>query len=133
MNNPLGALADKLADVFAHEGERTRAILSAGFAKTVDAARVDGALAVPIGSGGRLRTARGRLLGWSLRETAGNPATVTIYGGSDNTDPTKVLATIPLAANAGATLLPSTPGVFYGEGITVTVTGAVTGALYVTA
>lgn len=132
MTNPLAHVADRIADVVVEEGARVRAELAAGLSKTVDAARVAGALAVPVGTGGRLRTARGRLVGWSLKENAGTPApaVVTVYGGQDATDATKLLAVIPLTAGAGASQLPAMPGVFFAEGVTVVVTGVVTGALY---
>lgn len=130
MNNPMQALFDKLGDRIGEEGARVRALIEAGLTQTLNGQRITGARPVPIAAGGRLATGRGRLTGWSLRETAGAAATVTVYAAADGLDPASIIATVPLAANAGSTHFPSNPGIFYAEGVFVVVTGAVTGALH---
>jgi hypothetical protein len=121
-------LADRIADVVGAEGARVRAELAAGLQQTVNGLRVTAGRPAPFLPNALNSTARGRLVGWSLRETAGNPATVTLYNGRDTG--ADVLAVIPLTANAGATLLPGSPGVSFGDGLYAAVSGAVTGALY---
>lgn len=123
-------LADRIADVVGAEGARVRAELAAGLQQTVNGLRVTAGRPAPFLPNALNSTARGRLVGWSLRETAGNPATVTLYAARDAGDPNTVLAVIPLTANAGATLLPGSPGVSFGDGLYAAVSGAVTGALY---
>jgi hypothetical protein len=128
VNNPMAWLADRIADTVAQEGARVRAELAAGLAQTVNGLRVTAGRPQPLLPNALNSTARGRLVGWSLRETAGSPATVTVYNGRDTG--ADVLAVIPLAANAGASVLPGSPGVSFGDGLFVAVTGAVVGALY---
>lgn len=131
MDNPLAKIADKLADVFANEGERTRAALASGLTKTVNGLRVTGARPQALAPNAIASTGAGRLVGWSIRETSGSaPAVVSIYAGRDAGDPLALVAVIPLSANAGDTKLPAVPGVSFGDGLYVAVTGAVSGALY---
>lgn len=130
MDNPLGKIADKLADVFANEGERTRAALASGLTKTVNGLRVTGARPQALQANAIASTGAGRLVGWSIRETAGAAAVITIYAARDASDPLALVATIPLVANGGDTKLPAVPGVSFGDGLYVAVTGAVAGALY---
>jgi hypothetical protein len=129
--NPVAHLADKIADVIVEEGARVRAVIEAGLTRTLDAQRIAGARPVPIAAG-RLATARGRLAGWSLRETGGTTAAVvTVYAGPDSSDPAHIIAVVQLPAGTSANIPPANPGVFFAEGVTVTLSGGpVTGALY---
>lgn len=121
-------VVDDVAERIALEGEKVRDEIRAGLAETRNGLRVTGARYVPIYPNSLAAASAGRLVGWSVRETAGAAAVVTVYAGRDaNAD---VLATIPLAANGGSTHLPGGPGVSFGDGAYVAVTGAITGALY---
>ena len=123
---------DALAERVVFEGERVRAELRAGLEETRNGQRIVGARPVPIPAGTnsfRAANGRGRFAGWSLREATGSaPATVTVYDGLDSTaDP---IATVVIPAGTSTNQPASLPGVSFGDGVAVTVSGAVLGSLY---
>lgn len=125
---------DNLAERVVLEGERVRAELRAGLEETRNGQRIVGAraAALPIGTPTfRAANGRGRLCGWSLRETTGNagsPAVVTVYDGLDAS--ADVLAVVSIPAGTSANQAPALPGVSFGDGVYVAVSGAVVGSLY---
>lgn len=123
---------EKLAERFGLELAQVRAEFSAGLKETRNALRITGARPFPIYGSQRAANAAGRLAGATFRETSGAaPATVSIYEGTDASDPQTLLATLSLTAGASLPVGLPSPGVSFGEvGLFVAVTGAVAGVLY---
>lgn len=119
-------LADSIAEKFALQGERIAAQIRAGLLETTNALRLRGSRNLPIYANTTAWRGPGRLMGWSVRETAGAVATLTLHDGRDSSG--DVLAVINLAADAAETL--SVPAVSVTESLYVAVTGAVQGSIY---
>lgn len=96
------------------------------------AVALQGAEVRQVNLGGRdtkAATSAGRLMGWSLRETAGAQATVYLRDGLDDTG--AIVAAIELAPNESTRDSYFPGGLSYGAGLYVDVAaGAVEGAVY---
>lgn len=84
------ALIEKLTGTVVQEAEKTRDAMSAGFASSLRGRRVAGALPRVVPSAPTAATllydGPGRVMGWSLRNSAGSGGlVVNLYDGSDNT------------------------------------------------
>lgn len=74
----------------------------------------------------------GRLLGWSIRESAGVAAVATVLIRAGTTDTAPIIAAIELAANGSSTEWLGPQGVQARDGIRVqVVAGTVEGAVYI--
>jgi hypothetical protein len=123
------SIVEKVAERVALEGEKIRDEVRAGLKETRDTLRVAGARYAPIYPNSVAASSGGRLVGWSIRETAGAAAVVTVYSGRDVYG--DVIATVSLAANGSSVHFPGGgSGVSFGDGAYVAVTGAVVGSLY---
>lgn len=120
---------ETLTAAFALEVDALREAIVGSPNQWANALRVKGARPLQISRAAatpNLWNGDGRLMGWSLRETAGAAATVTFRDGDADGE---IVGTVVLAANAGSThLLPG--GVNVGRALFAQVTGAVTGAVY---
>lgn len=122
--------ADALVERFGLEFERLRDEVRAGLSQTRNALRVSGHRPVPIIANATATTEAGRLVGWTIRETSGtNPATVEVYGSRGDASG-DLLLTIQLTAGTSTTHIGGLPGVSFGDGAFVAVTGAVKGSLF---
>jgi hypothetical protein len=131
----VGWVEDKiehLAATVALEGERTRAELATAFAQTQRGLRVDGALARPIVPNAVNYNSGRRLVGWSLRASAGD-VVINLRDGHDAGG--DVIGSIALAAGQSQTKTLMPAGVAFVEGLYVEATGAgaaaVVGALWI--
>jgi hypothetical protein len=119
-------LADSIAEKFALQGERIAAEIRAGLLETTNALRLQGSRNLPIYANTTAWRGPGRLMGWSVRETAAAPATVTLHDGRDSSG--AVLGVLNLAAGEADTQ--PLPAVSVTESLYVAVTGAVQGSIY---
>jgi hypothetical protein len=87
------------------------------------------ARAIPVTTDAATLNRRGKLLGWSLRETAGAVATVDLYDHATAASGTRVAA-ISLAA-AGSSTVVYPEAVQLANGLYYDVTGDVAGSVYV--
>jgi len=124
-------LVEKLTSTIVQEAEKTRIALSSAFAESLRGQRITGALPRPITPNAINYSARGRLVGWSLRvDTAA--ATVNLYDGPA-ADASRYLGTVELAAGTSSAQWLGPGGVSITDGVFVEVigTGTVTGALWI--
>jgi hypothetical protein len=125
-------IADRMGELFALQGAQLRAEIAAGMAQTTDAIRLRGARVVPLRPGAALaHTGPGRLVGWSLRDlNVAGASFVTLHDGRSTDGP--VLAVIDLEApTTTQTVWLGPGGVSITEAVFVSVTGSVTGSLYI--
>jgi hypothetical protein len=122
-------LAEKFGEQQAVAAETIRASIAAGLAETRNALRVTGARNVPVYANTPLNSGPARLVGWSLRETSGAAAQVTVYDA--RTADGDVLAVLNLPANGASNHGLPGPGVTATEAVYFAVSGGtVQGSLY---
>ncbi|MFC8717782.1 hypothetical protein [Kitasatospora sp. NPDC057198] len=117
------------------EGEYIRWLsqLQADLAESINGVAIRAARPVPIGSApgssARPLSSPGRVVGWSVRETAGAAAVVRLWDGRDAGG--QLLAAISLAASGAQTIMPTGGGINVSDALFVeVVSGAVEGVLY---
>lgn len=107
--------------------------LQADLAQSLGGVALRAARPVAIGSApnssGRPLSSPGRIVGWSIRETAGAAAAVRLWDGREAGG--QLLATVALAASDSHTVMPTGGGISVSDALFVeVVTGAVEGVVY---
>lgn len=97
------SLIEKLTSTVVQEAEKTRLSLQEGFASSLRGSRLHGALTLQVPSAPTsaqlLYNGPGRLMGWTLRNSAGAGAiVVNLYDGADNTAP--LVATVSIGSGS---------------------------------
>lgn len=98
------ALIEKLTSTVVQESEKTRAAMVSGFQSTLLGSRIHGALPRQVPDGptpaALLYDGPGRVMGWTLRNSAGTGnLVVNLYDGADNTAPLVATASIGSASS----------------------------------
>jgi hypothetical protein len=121
------AIADRLGELFALQGDRIRDEIRAGLEQTNNALRLQGARNRPIYPNTVAWAGSGRLVGWSIAGGASG-GTVTVYDSRDTSG--EVLAVVAVGADETHNHGLPGGGVSVTEACFVAVTGSVTGSLY---
>lgn len=117
---------EKLAERLEGAILEVRSRFQAGLTETTNALRVTGGRALPLyGTASQLvSNGRGRVTGWSLRETGGtNPAVVRLRSGRDSGG--ELIFTITVPAGQSSNVCAPAPGISYGDGVYVEVVSGV--------
>lgn len=105
---------DRIAEHVVNEGALVRSELRAGLVETRNAVRLQGSRAIPVlpTTGLQLSTSGGRLMGWTLRNSAtGGQLTVDLRDGRDSSG--ELLATVSLGS---ASAWQNSPPMWFGPG-----------------
>jgi hypothetical protein len=115
--------------------EELRSELQTGLQQFHNGRRLLGARSLPVGTGGRpvVWAGPGRLVGFSVHNTAAGPATIVLRDSHDAAG--EIIATIDLQAagsvGSSASLWAGDGGISFGDGLYAQITGTVEGAVYI--